>query len=141
MPKTILNWKNPTSRPRFSGGAISAIYIGPSTDEAPIPRPPRKRATTQRGPTECESATESGNQVQDPGNAQAGATAIAVARDAAEHRAEDGSPQSAASTVTPRLAGVRGYVVVSAPVAPEMTAVSKPNSSPPRAATMELFAR
>ena len=41
----MLNWKNPTSRPRLSAGAISAMYMGPSTDDAPIPSPPMKRAS------------------------------------------------------------------------------------------------
>ena len=49
MPNTILNWKKPTSRPRIRAGAISAIYMGPSTDEAPMPRPPMKRATSSEG--------------------------------------------------------------------------------------------
>src|SRR5271157_1943551 len=46
IPKTMLNWKKPTSRPRNLGGAISAMYMGPSTEEAPIPNPPMKRAPT-----------------------------------------------------------------------------------------------
>src|SRR6266481_5439279 len=47
MPKTTLNWKNPTSRPRNFAGAISAMYIGPSTEEPPTPNPPMKRKTTR----------------------------------------------------------------------------------------------
>ena len=42
----MLNWKKPTSRPRHFAGAISAIYMGPSTDEPPIPSPPMKRKQT-----------------------------------------------------------------------------------------------
>jgi len=43
MPATILNWKKPTSRPRLDAGAISAMYIGPTTEEPPMARPPMKR--------------------------------------------------------------------------------------------------
>ncbi len=46
MPETMLNWKNPTSRPRLSAGAISAMYMGPITLEPPIARPPTKRKNT-----------------------------------------------------------------------------------------------
>jgi|GEM_PF-3035409 len=43
MPSTMLNWKKATKRPRQCDGEISAIYIGPTTDEAPTASPPRKR--------------------------------------------------------------------------------------------------
>ena len=41
MPSTMLNWKKATKRPRQCDGEISAIYIGPTTDEAPTASPPR----------------------------------------------------------------------------------------------------
>ena len=44
---TTLNWKKPTRRPRHFAGAISAIYMGPSTEEPPIPKPPMKRKKTR----------------------------------------------------------------------------------------------
>src|SRR5437762_13248994 len=47
MPNTTLNWKTPTRRPRNLAGAISAIYIGPNTDEPPIPSPHRERNPTR----------------------------------------------------------------------------------------------
>lgn len=43
MPSTMLNWKKATKRPRQCDGEISAIYIGPTTDEAPTANPPTKR--------------------------------------------------------------------------------------------------
>src|SRR5574340_1320539 len=46
MPRTTLNWKKPTSRPRQRAGAISAMYMGPSTEEPPMPSPPTKRNNT-----------------------------------------------------------------------------------------------
>src|SRR5690242_261004 len=48
-------------------------------------------------------------------------------------------PHKALDTVQPRAPGERLYTCVSARVAPEMTAVSKPNSRPPSAATIVLL--
>src|SRR5215468_12079928 len=50
-------------------------------------------------------------------------------------------PHSAIETVMPSRLGDRSKVLVSAAVAPAMTAVSKPNSRPPSAATTVLFTR
>ncbi len=47
-------------------------------------------------------------------------------------------PIKAMATVKPREFSFRPYVVLSASVVPEMTAVSKPKRKPPRAATMAL---
>jgi hypothetical protein len=46
MPMTMLSWLNDTRRPRDSGGAISAMYIGAIMSAAPTPSPPNIRATT-----------------------------------------------------------------------------------------------
>src|SRR5580700_6128413 len=43
IPATIFNWKEPASLPRCFAGAISEIYIGPTTDDAPTAIPPIKR--------------------------------------------------------------------------------------------------
>ena len=43
MPNTVLNWLTDTSRPRDCGGAISAIYIGETTEAPPMASPPIKR--------------------------------------------------------------------------------------------------
>src|SRR4051812_29619965 len=40
MPNTTLNWNRATRRPLFWAGAISEIYTGAVTEEAPTPSPP-----------------------------------------------------------------------------------------------------
>src|SRR5439155_19162465 len=50
-------------------------------------------------------------------------------------------PHCALATVVPSIGGVSPYVSVRARVVPAMTAVSKPKSKPPRAATTELRRR
>src|SRR6202011_6196529 len=44
IPKTILNWNIPANRPRYFGGAISAMYRGAATVDIPMPNPPITRA-------------------------------------------------------------------------------------------------
>src|ERR1035437_7483883 len=140
MPNTILNWKNPTSRPRSFAGEISAMYIGPSTEEAPMPSPPMNRAPTK--------------EYQSNANAQPRAeirysTAVMRKLPRRPYRspgippnmAPRMVPQSAADTVNPSSAGLSENLVVSAAVVPAITAVSNPNSSPPSAATTELLVR
>ena len=46
MPSTMASWNPPTKAPRRFAGAISLMYTGASTDEAPMPRPPITRAPT-----------------------------------------------------------------------------------------------
>ena len=43
MPITIFNWNEPASRPRICAGAISEIYMGPTTELAPTANPPTSR--------------------------------------------------------------------------------------------------
>ena len=50
-------------------------------------------------------------------------------------------PHKAEDTVMPSMPGVSEKISASARVAPAITAVSKPKSSPPRAATMALLSR
>jgi hypothetical protein len=50
-------------------------------------------------------------------------------------------PSKAAETVIPSVVSLRWYFVFRSAIAPEITTVSKPKSSPPSAATTELFAR
>jgi hypothetical protein len=50
-------------------------------------------------------------------------------------------PISALATVKPRPALLRWKTASSAPVVPEITAVSKPKRSPPREATTALWSR
>ena len=60
MPTTMLIWNSPTSRPRHFAGASSAIYTGPSTDEPPIPSPPRNRNARKlhHGPASAQPAAD-----------------------------------------------------------------------------------
>jgi len=46
MPITMFSWLNDTIRPRTSGAASSAMYIGAMISAAPTPRPPSMRAAT-----------------------------------------------------------------------------------------------
>ena len=43
MPRTMLNWKKATKRPRQCEGDTSAMYKGPATLDAPTAKPPKKR--------------------------------------------------------------------------------------------------
>ena len=43
MPRTTLNCMRATSLPRSRAGAISAMYIGATTEAPPTARPPRNR--------------------------------------------------------------------------------------------------
>ena len=43
IPKTILNWYIAVNRPRYLEAAISEMYTGAATDEAPTPKPPMNR--------------------------------------------------------------------------------------------------
>src|SRR5881275_2681415 len=134
----MLNWNSPTSRPRHFAGEISAIYIGPSTDDPPIPSPAKNRNSTSA----------------DQFHARAQPSAETRYRTASPRRLSRRPylspkrpavaapmivPQSALETVKPSAPGERPYVVVSACVVPAMTAVSKPNSRPPSAATTVLL--
>ena len=49
MPTTTLSWLSATSRPRTAAGAISAMYMGATTEEPPMARPPRKRKKSSAG--------------------------------------------------------------------------------------------
>src|SRR5258708_1078427 len=136
----MLNKNTPPSRPRHFAGATSAIYMGPSTDEPPIPRPPMKRKRT--------SADQSHATAQPRAETR---YSTAIARKLSRRpNLSPGSParmdpkmvpQSAAETVIPKAAGDRWNVSVSAWVVPAITAVSNPKRSPPSDATRVLFKR
>src|SRR5688572_12103642 len=55
IPATIFTWKEPASRPLNLAGAISEIYIGPTTEDAPTARPPIKRNVTNSIQTDVEA--------------------------------------------------------------------------------------
>src|SRR5579884_2337353 len=138
MPKTTLNWKKPTSRPRHFAGEISAMYIGPSTDEPPIPRPPMNRKSTSADQPQAKAQPKAEIKYN---------TAITRRLSRRPYRspgipasiAPKTVPQSALATVIPKEAGERRYVRVRACVVPAITAVSNPNNKPPKAATTVLL--
>ena len=136
----MLNWNVPTSLPLNLAGAISAMYIGPNTDDPPIASPPMNRANT--------------NEPQFQANAHPIAESryriASMRRLARRPYLSPGYPaiidpitvpQSALDTVRPSVPGVRPKTSVRARVAPAITAVSKPNRRPPRAATIVALSK
>src|SRR5579875_695753 len=134
----MLNWNTPTSRPRHFAGAISAMYIGPSTEEPPTPSPPINRNTSSASqfhaiphPTAeikykiAIARRLSRRPLRSPGTPASDAPKIV--------------PSSAIETVKPRPHSDSAKVFFNPAVVPEITAVSKPNSSPPSAATTVLL--
>src|SRR5208337_2669040 len=140
MPTTTLIWNDPTSRPRHFAGAISAMYIGPSTEEPPMPRPPMKRATTSAGQFHAKAQPRAEIRYS---------TAISRKLSRRPYRspgmpasmAPNTVPKSALKTVNPSDQGESWNVTRKAPMVPAITAVSNPNSRPPKAATTVLFKR
>ena len=136
----MLNWKTPTSRPRHFAGAISAMYIGPSTDEPPIARPATKREATSDVQFQAKAQPRAETRYK---------TAITRRLSRRPYRspgipasiAPTMVPQSAIETVSPSDAAESWYSNVRACVVPAITAVSNPNSRPPRAATTVLLSR
>ncbi len=136
----MLNCCTATSRPRYRAGEISAMYSGETTEAPPIPRPPRKRKKQK--------------QYQLQGIAQpmaemkySTATTISAGRrpkrSAGRPAATDPTmvPIRAAATVKPSQNSSSANTCFRASVVPEMTAVSKPNNRPPKAATSVLPSR
>src|SRR3989442_790640 len=116
------------------------MYIGPSTDDPPIARPATKREAT--------------SDVQFQARAQPRAETryrMAITRRLSRRPyrspgipasiAPTMVPQSAIETVSPRDAAESWYSNVRACVVPAITAVSNPNSRPPRPATTVLLSR
>src|SRR3954471_23548487 len=136
----MLNWNSPTRRPRHFAGEISAIYMGPSTDDPPMPSPAKNRNTTRDDQLHARAQPSDDTRYRtarprrlsrrpylSPKNPAVAAPMIV--------------PHSALETVKPSAPGERPYVVLNARVVPAITAVSKPNSRPPSAATIVLFSR
>ena len=89
MPKTTLNWNRPTRRPRYLAGASSAMYMGPSTEEPPMPRPPIKRKKTSADQFQANAQPRAETRYKIGQDAQAVAASEVVAGDPGEHRAEN----------------------------------------------------
>src|SRR5689334_9728994 len=133
MPATIFTWKEPASRPLIFAGAISEIYIGPTTEEAPTAMPPRKRKVTKRSQIEEEAQpiADKRYRIAMPVN-----TFFRPYRCAGAPEMIDPItvPMRLDATVNPcqkELSCQRPWMVFSAP---DITAVSNPNRNPPNAA-------
>src|ERR1017187_1409334 len=140
MPSTMFNWLTATSKPRRLAGAISVIYIGQTTDAPPTATPPSQRKKS--------SAYQFHARAQ-PSAAITNSTASIASTGRRPHQSAGRPtrarpttvPSSALDTVNPRRLSLSMYTWRKASVVPEITAVSKPNSSDPRAATTALITR
>src|SRR5437667_10835943 len=131
MPNTTLNWKTPTRRPRNLAGAISAIYIGPNTDEPPIPSPPRKRNPTRDGQLQAAAQPNPEIKYKSPMTRRLSRRPIQSPGDPA--RGDPITvPQTTLATVIPNNFGESRSFCVRAAVVLEITAESNPTKRPPR---------
>ena len=140
MPATTLNWKKPTSRPRQAAGAISAIYKGPSTLDPPMPKPPMNRKNNSEGKSH-EMAEPRADTIYNTAMIRKLSRRPYLSPGTPPKIAPMMVPHRALETVTPSMASERWKISFSAEVAPAITAVSKPKSRPPRAATIVLLMR
>ncbi len=138
MPSTMFNWLTATSSPRRRAGAISVIYIGHTTEAPPTATPPSQRKKSsayqlQASPQPTAEMTKS--------TASSASTGRRPHQSAGRptSNAPTMVPNSALETVKPSRLSLSSYTSRKASVVPEITAVSKPNSSDPRAATRALI--
>ena len=71
------------------------MYIGLTTEQPPIARPPMKRAARKTGQLGGEGRAERGNQVEQGDHAQAFAAALALGERRDKQAAGDGAPDRA----------------------------------------------
>src|SRR5512147_1424411 len=126
-----------TRRPRYFAGEISAIYIGDTTDAPPTAKPPMNRKNMKENQSQA-----SAQPIAETKNSTASAKRIPRLPKMSAGRPTTMEPMivpiSALETVKPRLASLRLKCDFSQSVVPEITAVSKPNRRPPKAATRAL---
>ena len=91
MPKTMLNWNIPASRPRCFGGAISEMYMGATTVEMPMPNPPMTRAAMNMATLGAKSRAHCADKVKNADPEQRSFASEAVRRPSAEQGANDGA--------------------------------------------------
>ena len=134
---TMFNWLTATRMPRRLAGAISVIYIGQTTDAPPTATPPsqRKKSRAYQFHASAHPRAEMTNST-----ASSASTGRRPHQSAGRptSNAPTMVPNSALDTVKPRRLSLSSYTCRNASVVPEITAVSKPNSSDPSAATMAL---
>ena len=63
-PTTTLNWLTATSRPRRLAGAISAMYMGATTEAPPIAEPAEEAEAHERQPVPGEAAAQRRDEVE-----------------------------------------------------------------------------
>src|ERR1039458_9885580 len=119
----MFNWLTATSKPRRRAGAISVIYIGQTTEAPPTATPP-----SPAKPNPTASIASTGRRPHQSAGRPTNSEPTIV-------------PSSALDTVKPRRLSLSVYTCRKASVVPEITAVSKPKSSDPSAATMALIRR
>src|SRR5580658_9284694 len=136
----MLNCVIATSRPRAAAGDISAMYIGETTEAPPIARPPKKRKKRKEPQFQ-------GNALPKDETKYSTAIASSVLRRPYVSAGRPTTieptivPMSAEATVNPSQnppenpsqAASRLKTNFRASVVPEITAVSKQKSRPPRA--------
>src|SRR5882762_3146103 len=133
IPATIFNWKEPASRPRSFAGAISEIYIGATTEDAPTAIPPIIRNTMNRSQADTDAQPTAATMKNTAMTCKtflrpyflAGAPAIMEPRIV---------PSKLEATVNPCQKELRDQILSRIFSAPEITTVSKPNKKPPKAA-------
>src|SRR6185503_10483426 len=133
IPATIFTWNEPASLPRNLAGAISDIYIGATTDEAPTASPPMIRKKINKAHAETEAH---------PMAATINMTAMVCSTflrpyflaGMLANIAPAIVPKRLDDTVNPCHPELRCQRPSNVFSAPEITTVSNPNKKPPRAA-------
>ena len=120
--------------PRIGAGEISAIYMGAAMDAAPTPMPPNIRNTINWLNVSGNAVPNADIKKKIPANTKVfflpnlSLSKPAIATPIMQ-------PTSAEEAAQPVAAGVNSKWNCKSPIAPEITAVSYPNNSPPSAAT------
>src|SRR5690242_6529846 len=133
----MVSWLTETMRPLMLAGDISAMYMGDSIDAMPTPRPPMMRKNTNQN-SWCERPTpiaEMPNRKAD--NISPGFLPYRSEIDPAiRHPAIQ--PRYRLLTAKPLPHSLRWKYGVMNGSAPEITEISKPNNSPPRAEITDM---
>ncbi len=116
------------------------MYIGPITDDAPMANPPIARNTIRAAQLHVKAQPMEESTYKAPSSLRQRRRPYRSLGAAAPNEPRT-VPNSALETVMPSVSGESANVSLSAFVTPDMTAVSNPKSSPPKAATRELRSR
>src|SRR5664280_2545112 len=119
MPNTTLNWKRPTSRPRFAAGAISAMYMGPITEDPPMASPPTKRKQIRADQLQVKAHPKADSTYKTP-SARKQPRRPKRSLGGPANSDPKTVPHKALATVKPSMAGEREYIAVRARVVPAM---------------------